>query len=173
VDWTVKVELFEQIRREYEFGGRDRTGCGQEVGRASSHGAGSSGECSAGTAEKPERQRPKLGGMIPLITRSVHFSVLTSSSMIRSAAREKATMWRPSRDQRGHHNSSDPRPSRSRGFANPQSPDPRYRRLALRHWADDRTVTSFRLATSLDLIRGDLRESAARGCRPRLRRRKR
>jgi hypothetical protein len=43
VDWRAKVELFEEIRREYEFGVGTVVG-GQEIGRASMDGARSVGE---------------------------------------------------------------------------------------------------------------------------------
>ena len=45
------MELFEQIRREYEFGSRDDPGCGEEVRGASADGAAGDGERSAAPAQ--------------------------------------------------------------------------------------------------------------------------
>ena len=53
-----KVELFEQIRREYEFGSRDHQGCGAQVGSSSTDGAAGAGERgTAGAQAGDERER--------------------------------------------------------------------------------------------------------------------
>jgi hypothetical protein len=46
-----KVELFEEIRREYEFGIGERTRSGAEAGSASAAGASSPGRCTTAGAK--------------------------------------------------------------------------------------------------------------------------
>ena len=52
MDWRAKVELFEQIRREYEFGVGTIAGVAQEAGRTSAHGARGDWKRAAETAEE-------------------------------------------------------------------------------------------------------------------------
>jgi hypothetical protein len=52
LDWSAKVELFEQIRREYEVRHWNDRGRGQEAGRAPADGAGSDRQRATATSEE-------------------------------------------------------------------------------------------------------------------------
>ena len=59
-----KVELFEQIRREYEFGDRDGKRRRAQAGRASADGASGAGQCrTAGAQAVAQRKRPVIGAV--------------------------------------------------------------------------------------------------------------
>ena len=63
-----KVELFEQIRREYEFGVGTVLGSGAQAGSASADGAPGVGERgAAGAPEAVERERPVIEPLRPFI----------------------------------------------------------------------------------------------------------
>jgi hypothetical protein len=67
VDWTAKVELFEQIRREYEFGVGTVLGVAKKLGVHRRMVREALANAVPGRRKKPERKRPKLGGVIAWI----------------------------------------------------------------------------------------------------------
>jgi len=67
VDWSAKVELFEQIRREYEFGVGTVLGIAKKLGVHRRMVREALANAVPARRKKAERKRPKLAGAIPLI----------------------------------------------------------------------------------------------------------
>jgi len=67
VDWSAKVELFEQIRREYEFGVGTVLGVAKRLGVHRRMVREALANAVPARRKRPERKRPKLGGVIAWI----------------------------------------------------------------------------------------------------------
>ncbi len=67
VDWSAKVELFEQIRREYEFGVGTVLGIAKKLGVHRRMVREALANAVPARRKKAERKRPKLAGAIPFI----------------------------------------------------------------------------------------------------------
>ena len=67
VDWSAKVELFEQIRREYEFGVGTVLGVAKKLGVHRRMVREALANAVPARRKKAERKRPKLAGVIPFI----------------------------------------------------------------------------------------------------------
>jgi transposase len=67
VDWRAKVELFEEIRREYEFGVGTVLGVAKKLGVHRRMVREALGNAVPARRKKPERRRPRLAPVIPFI----------------------------------------------------------------------------------------------------------
>jgi hypothetical protein len=67
VDWRAKVELFEQVRREYEFGIGTIQGVSRKFGVHRRMVREALANALPAHRKKPERKRPKLAAAIPFI----------------------------------------------------------------------------------------------------------
>jgi transposase len=67
VDWRAKVELFEEIRREYEFGAGTILGVAKKLGVHRRMVREALGNAVPSRRKKPERKRPKLAPVMPFI----------------------------------------------------------------------------------------------------------
>ena len=67
MDWRAKVELFEQIRREYEFGIGTIQGVSRRFGVHRRMVREALANALPAHRKKPERKRPKLAGAVPFI----------------------------------------------------------------------------------------------------------
>jgi hypothetical protein len=67
VDWRAKVELFEQIRREYEFGVGTIQGVARKFGVHRRMVREALANALPARRKKPERKRPKLSAARPMI----------------------------------------------------------------------------------------------------------
>jgi transposase len=67
VDWRAKVELFEEIRREYEFGVGTILGVAKKLGVHRRMVREALGNAVPARRKKPERKRPRLAPVIPFI----------------------------------------------------------------------------------------------------------
>ena len=67
MDWSAKVELFEQIRREYEFGVGTVLGVAKRLGVHRRMVREALANAVPARRKRPERKRPKLGGVIAWI----------------------------------------------------------------------------------------------------------
>ena len=67
VNWSAKVELFEQIRREYEFGVGTVLGVAKKLGVHRRMVREALANALPARRKNPKRKRPKLGGVIPWI----------------------------------------------------------------------------------------------------------
>ena len=67
MDWRAKVELFEQIRREYEFGIGTIQGVAKKFGVHRRLVREAVRNALPAHRKKPDRKRPKLGGAIAFI----------------------------------------------------------------------------------------------------------
>jgi hypothetical protein len=67
VDWRAKVELFEEIRREYEFGVGTILGVAKKLGVHRRMVRDALGNAVPSRRKKPERKRPRLAPVTPFI----------------------------------------------------------------------------------------------------------
>jgi hypothetical protein len=67
VDWRAKVELFEEIRREYEFGVGTILGVAKKLGVHRRMVREALGNAVPARRKKPERKRSRLAPVIPFI----------------------------------------------------------------------------------------------------------
>jgi transposase len=67
VDWRAKVELFEEIRREYEFGVGTILGVAKKLGVHRRMVREALGDAVPARRKKPERKRPRLAPVTPFI----------------------------------------------------------------------------------------------------------
>jgi hypothetical protein len=67
VDWRAKVELFEQIRREYEFGVGTIQGVARKFGVHRRMVREALASALPARRKKPDRKRPKLSVAMPMI----------------------------------------------------------------------------------------------------------
>jgi len=67
LDWRAKVELFEQIRREYEFGIGTIAGVAKKLGVHRRMVREALGNAVPARRKQPERKRPRLAPLVPFI----------------------------------------------------------------------------------------------------------
>jgi hypothetical protein len=67
VDWSAKVELFEQIRREYEFGIGTIQGVARKFGVHRRMVREALANALPAQRKKPQRKRPRLAAALPFI----------------------------------------------------------------------------------------------------------
>src|SRR5690348_3816554 len=67
VDWRAKVELFEEIRREYEFGVGTILGVAKKLGVHRRMVREALGNAVPARRKQPERKRPRLAPLVPFI----------------------------------------------------------------------------------------------------------